>query len=94
MDVGLAVDAQLGDEDAEEGLGLLGLALCEHLLKLIGDGCEIGRCGRVRVLVAVVGKLGLLGAEVVEAGGEVSEALLAALGGEASFLEGVELASG
>jgi hypothetical protein len=35
-----------------------------------------------------------LGAEVVEAGGEVGESLLAALGGEASFLEGVEVASG
>jgi len=31
---------------------LLGLALCEYFLKLIGDGCEIGRCGRVRFLVA------------------------------------------
>jgi hypothetical protein len=30
-----------------------GLAVCEYLLKLIGDGYEIGCCGRVRVLVAV-----------------------------------------
>jgi hypothetical protein len=67
--------------------------LCEYLLKLIGDGCEIGCCGRVRVLAAV-GQLGLLGAEVVEAGGEVGEALLAALGGEAAFLEGIEVARG
>ncbi|MGC2373778.1 MAG: hypothetical protein WA484_07885 [Solirubrobacteraceae bacterium] len=34
-----------------------------------------------------------MGAEVVEAGGEVGEALLAALGGEASFLERVEVAA-
>jgi hypothetical protein len=53
LNVGLAVDAKLCDEDAQECLGLLGLALCEHLLKLIGDGCEIGRCGRVGVLVVV-----------------------------------------
>jgi hypothetical protein len=27
--------------------------LREHLLKPIGDGCEIGYCGRVRVLAAL-----------------------------------------
>jgi hypothetical protein len=32
-------------------------------------------------------------AEVVEAGGEIGEALLAALGGEAAFLEGVDVAA-
>jgi len=35
-----------------------------------------------------------LGAEVVEAGGEVGEALLAALGGEAAFLERVKVPGG
>lgn len=50
LDVGLAFDAKLGDEDALECLGLLGLALCEDL-KLIGIGC----CGRVRGFVVVVG---------------------------------------
>jgi hypothetical protein len=32
--------------------------------------------------------------EVVESAGEVGEALLAALGREAAFLEGIEVASG
>jgi hypothetical protein len=35
-----------------------------------------------------------LGVEVFESGGEVGEALLAALGGEAAFLERVEVAGG
>jgi hypothetical protein len=30
LDVGLAVDAQLGDEDAQERLGLLGLAVSDY----------------------------------------------------------------
>jgi hypothetical protein len=41
LDVAPAVDAQLGDEHAEERLGLLGLALREDVLQLIGDGCQI-----------------------------------------------------
>jgi hypothetical protein len=73
---------------------LLGLALRKDVLQSIGDRCQIGCCGSGCRLVVVVGQLGLLGAEVVESGGEVGEALLAALGGQAAFLEGVEVASG
>lgn len=73
---------------------MLGLALREDVLQSIGDGCQVGCCRRGCRLVVVVGQLGLLCVEVVEAGGEVGEALLAALGGEASFLERVEVASG
>jgi hypothetical protein len=73
---------------------LLGLALFEDLVELIGDGRQIRCCGRGCLLVVIVGQLGLLGAEVIETGGQVGEALLAALGGEAAFLEGVEVAGG
>ncbi len=31
-----AVDAQLGDQQAQESLGLLGLALCNHIFELVG----------------------------------------------------------
>jgi site-specific DNA recombinase len=55
LDVGLAVDAKLGDEDAQERLRLLGLALGEDGVESVGDCCEIGRCGRVRGFVVAVG---------------------------------------
>lgn len=45
-----AVDAQASDEDAEQRLGLLGLAVGDDTLKLVGDGaerCRFRRCGRV-----------------------------------------------
>jgi hypothetical protein len=68
LDVGLPVDAQLGDEDAQERLGLLGLAICDDGFELAGGRGEVGRRGRVCGLVgAVVGKLGLLSAKVFEA---------------------------
>lgn len=73
---------------------MLGLALREDLVEPVGDCFEIGCSGRACRLVVVVGQLGLLGAEVVESGGQVGKALLAALGGEAAFLEGVEVAGG
>ena len=95
LDVGLAVDAQFGDEDAQERLGLLGLALCDHSFELVGGCGQGGRCGRARGLVgAVVGELGLLGAEVVEAGVQARDALFAALRGEPALLEGLEVALG
>jgi hypothetical protein len=60
-----------------------------------GGRGEVGRCGRACGLVgAVVGKLGLLGAEVFEAGVQVRDALFAALGGEPALLEGLEVALG
>jgi hypothetical protein len=55
LDLGLAVDAKLCDEDAQECLGLLGLALLDDLVEPVGDGCEIGCCGRARRFVVVVG---------------------------------------
>jgi hypothetical protein len=83
LDVVAAVDAQLGDEDAQKRLGLLGLAVCDDGFESAGGRGEVGRCGRVCGLVgAVVGKLGLLGAEVVEPGVQARDALFAALGGE------------
>jgi hypothetical protein len=89
-----AVDAQLGDEDAEECLGLLGLAFCDDLFESAGHRGEVGFSGRGCVLCGGVGKLVLLGAEVVEAGGQLGEALLAALGGEAALLERLKVARG
>jgi hypothetical protein len=95
LDVGLAVDAKLGDEDAQEHLGLLGLAVCDDGFELVGGRGQVGRCGRVCGLVgAVVGELGLLGAEVVEGGVQARDALFAALGGEPALLEGLEVALG
>ncbi|HEX3517564.1 MAG TPA: hypothetical protein VHT29_00860 [Solirubrobacteraceae bacterium] len=73
---------------------MLGLSLLNDFVEPVGDCCKIGCGGRGMGFVAVVGQLGLLRAEVVEAGREVGEALLAALGGEASLLEGVEVAGG
>jgi hypothetical protein len=55
--------------------------------RLVGGSGEVGRCGRVRGLLGgVVGELGVLGAEVVEAGVQVRDALLAAVGGELALL--------
>jgi hypothetical protein len=62
---------------------LLGLAVCDDGFELAGGGGEVGRCGRVcGLLGGVVGELGLLGAEVIETGVQVCDALLAALGRE------------
>ena len=50
-------------------LACSGSPLCDDVFELVGGRGEVGRCGRVCGLVgAVVGELGLLGAEVVEAG--------------------------
>lgn len=49
QDFGAAVDAQVGDEDAQ-GLGLIGVARGDDAGELVGDGVECGRvrcCGRV-----------------------------------------------
>jgi hypothetical protein len=74
---------------------LLGLAVCDDGFESAGGRGEVGRCGRVCGLIgAVVGKLGLLGAEVVEAGVQARDALFAALGGELALLEGLEVALG
>lgn len=80
-----AVDTQFGDEEAQERLGLLGLAVGDDGFEC-GGGCrEVGRCGRVCGLVGtVVGQLGLLGAVVIETDVQARDALLAALGGEAA----------
>jgi hypothetical protein len=95
LDVVAAVDAQFGDEDAQERLGLLGLAICDDGFELAGGRGEVGCCGRVCGLVgAVVGELGVLGAEVFEAGVQARDALFAALGGEPALLEGLEVALG
>jgi hypothetical protein len=50
QDFAAIVDAEVGDEDCEQGLGLLGLAVGDDVLKPISDGAEgrrIRRCGRV-----------------------------------------------
>jgi hypothetical protein len=95
LDVVPAVDAQLGDEDAQERLGLLGLAVRDDGFELAGGGGEVSRRGRVCDLVgAVVGELGLLGLEVFESRVQTGYALLAALGGEPALLEGLEVALG
>jgi hypothetical protein len=67
---------------------LLGLALCDHSFELVCGRGQVDCCGRVCGLVcAVVGELGLLGSEVVEAGAQARDALFAALGGEPALLE-------
>jgi hypothetical protein len=74
---------------------LLGLAVGDDGFESAGGSGEVGRCGRVCGLVgAVASKLGLLGAEVIEAAVQARYALLAALGGEAALLEGLEVALG
>jgi Domain of unknown function (DUF4160) len=52
LDVNLAVDAQLGDQQAQKRLGLLWLALCEDVLELIGHCFQIGRRGSGAPLTA------------------------------------------
>jgi hypothetical protein len=60
---------------------LLGLAVCDHSFELVGGRGQVGCCGLVCGLVcAVVGELGLLGTEVVEAGVQARYALFATLG--------------
>ncbi|HWY18607.1 MAG TPA: hypothetical protein VNY27_07845 [Solirubrobacteraceae bacterium] len=74
---------------------MLGLAVCDDGFELVGSGGEVGWCGRVCGLVGCdVGELGVLGAEVVEAGVQVRDALFAALGGELALLECLEVALG
>lgn len=73
---------------------MLGLAVGDNGFEC-GGGCrEVGRRGRVCVVGVVVGELCLLGVEVFEAGVQAGAALLAALGGEAALLEGLEVALG
>jgi hypothetical protein len=47
LDVCLAVDAQLGDQQPEEGLGPLWLGVGDDVLEVVGDGGEVRGCRRV-----------------------------------------------
>jgi hypothetical protein len=76
--------------------GLLGLAVGDDGFEATGGGGKVVWRRRVcGVVGVVVGKLGLLGVEVFEAGVQArGDALLAALEREAALLEGLEVALG
>jgi hypothetical protein len=46
LDIGLAVDAQFGNQQTQQRLDLLGLTVGDQRFELAGDRCEVRNRGR------------------------------------------------